>query len=124
MSQQALLNHNLHVAVGRAVQAAENWGRGLAADQHLSSALQDKANSIIVRVHSTQEVLKASFPDAFAGKTDTGPNDGPVALVEEVIGGGVRLYIHGVLIRSVGAVEAPAVRRLKDMVNEAAQEGK
>jgi len=81
-----------------------------------------KAEAMALRMTQLIDIAESTFrnPNFGRARKPKFRNDGPVAMVEEVVGGGVRLYIHGVLIRSVGFNEAPAVRRLRDMVNEAA----
>jgi hypothetical protein len=111
--------HNFHVAMRAAWNAAAVWADN-DVKPPMPDALRLKASTLLTRLAGAKEIIEASFPDNTVS-SDTGPSDGPVALVEDMVGGGVRLYVHGVLVRSVGTdTEVVAVRRVAEMINEAA----
>jgi len=121
--RQTKLTQELHQALKKTVHVASTWARGLAEDPHLSDALREKATTILTRISGALTTAEASFPLAFATGPDMGDNSGMAAMIQETDGGGVRLFVHGELVRSVGFTEAAAVRRLAERINAAAERG-
>jgi hypothetical protein len=88
----------------------------------MDSVQAQRANTMSVRLQSVLEVAETSFADPHVGTLESGiEHDGPVAMIQTVDGISGRLFVHGVLIRAVGSdVELSALRRVADMINEAA----
>jgi len=113
--------HEMHKCLKAAVHAVHK--AMTQAGPNMVPDVQAKAQIMVTRLNGALEIAERTFPDPMSGTTDTGRNDGPVALVQPTDGGGGRLFVHGVLVRSVGFNEVVAIRRVADMINEAAEDG-
>lgn len=112
--------HRFHLSIQNAKDEGLLYSRFLT-DPNYPSALRVKFENIMFRLSAIKDSLEASFSDPIHVALDGSKTRGPVAVVEETSGGGGRLFVHGVLVRSVSSLEAPAIRRLAEMINEASQ---
>lgn len=116
-NEQTKRLHAFHKSLQSAVTAALRWSDSLDTP-NLPDTLKEKFTTILTRLSTAKTMAEASFPDAIVS-SDTGPNDGPVALVEyNADTQSAKLFVHGICLRSVGTqVEIAAIRRQAELVN-------